>query len=129
MDIEDIGRGWTVYTEDGKRLGDVVEVHPHYLLVSRGLLIVRDVYVPRYAVAAADKRQVHLAITEERIRHMGWTAPPPPPPPPVDSPAPRLVPALAPDAPEHSGPAPGEVAATMPSPAVDQDGAAPYPTV
>src|SRR6266571_4413118 len=54
MDMDDIGRGWTVYTEDGKRLGDVVEVHPHYLLVSRGLLIVRDVYVPRYAVAAAD---------------------------------------------------------------------------
>src|SRR5438445_218423 len=52
MEMDDIGRGWAVYTEDDKRLGDVVEVHPHYLLVSRGLLIVRDVYVPRYAVAA-----------------------------------------------------------------------------
>jgi non-heme chloroperoxidase len=126
MEMDDIGRGWTVYTEDGKRLGDVVEVHPHYLLVSRGLLIVRDVYVPRYAVAAADNRQVHLAITEERIRHMGWTAPPPPPPPPVDSPAPRLVPALAPDAPEQSGSMPGDVASTVPWPAVDEDVAAPY---
>jgi non-heme chloroperoxidase len=129
MEMEDIRRGWTVYTEDGKRLGDVVEVHPHYLLVSRGLLIVRDVYVPRYAVAAADNRQVHLAITEERIRHMGWTAPPPPPPPPVDSPAPRLVPALAPDASEQSWPAPGDVADVAPWPAADEDVAAPYATV
>jgi pimeloyl-ACP methyl ester carboxylesterase len=129
MEMEDIGRGWTVYTEDGKRLGDVVEVHPHYLLVSRGLLIVRDVYVPRYAVAAVDNRQVHLAISEERIRHMGWTAPPPPPPPPVDSPAPRLVPALAPDAPEQDWPVPGEVAGTAPWPAADEeDVAAPYAT-
>jgi pimeloyl-ACP methyl ester carboxylesterase len=129
MEMEDIGRGWTVYTEDGKRLGDVVEVHPHYLLVSRGLLIVRDVYVPRYAVAAAANRQVHLAITEERIRHMGWTAPPPPPPPPVDSPAPRLVPALAPDEPEPSWPAPGDGADTAPWPAADEDVAAPYAAV
>src|SRR5436309_10513714 len=126
MDIEDIGRGWTVYTADGKRVGDVVEVHPHYLLVSRGLLIVRDVYVPRYAVAAADKRKVHLAITEERIRHMGWTAPPPPPPPPVDSPAPRLVPTLAPDAPEQSWTESGNEADTALWPAADEDVATPY---
>src|ERR671937_2393644 len=117
MEMDDIVRGWTVYTEDGKRLGDVVEVHPHYLLVSRGLLIVRDVYVPRYAVAAADNRQVHLAITEERIRHMGWTAPPPPPPPPIDSPAPRLVPAPAPEEPEQNWPALGDAAEAAPWPA------------
>src|SRR5438067_3920871 len=128
MEMDDIGRGWAVYTEDDKRLGDVVEVHPHYLLVSRGLLIVRDVYVPRYAVAAAEERKVHLAITEERIRHMGWTAPPPPPPPPVDSPAPRLVPALAPDEPEQSWPALGDAAdaETAPWPATDEDVATPY---
>lgn len=92
MEVEDIARGWSVYTEDGKRIGNVVEVHPHYLLVSRGLLVVRDLYVPRYAVGSVEERKVHLAITDERLRGMGWTAPPPPPPPPADSPSPRLVP-------------------------------------
>src|SRR2546421_8580259 len=121
MDMEDIGRGWIVYTEDGKRVGDVVEVPPPSLLVSGALLIVRDIYVPRYAVAAAENRKAPLAITEERIRHMGWTAPPPPPPPPVDSPAPRLVPALAPDE-----PAPSAGADTAPWPAAEEDVAAPY---
>jgi len=99
MDTETIERGWTVYTEDGKRAGDVVEAHPHYLLVSRGLLMVRDVYVPRYAVAAVEDRKVRLAITDERLRKMGWTAPPPPPPPSIDAgdTTPRLVPPVDPE--------------------------------
>jgi len=99
MDTETIERGWTVYTEDGKRAGDVVEAHPHYLLVSRGLLMVRDVYVPRYAVAVVEDRKVRLAITDERLRKMGWTAPPPPPPPSIDADdsTPRLVPPVDPE--------------------------------
>ena len=97
MESETIERGWTVYSEDGKRAGDVVEAHPHYLLVSRGLLVVRDLYVPRYAVASVEDRKVRLAITDERLRHMGWTSPPPPPPPSVEGGAPQLVPPVEPD--------------------------------
>jgi pimeloyl-ACP methyl ester carboxylesterase len=92
MEAEYIARGWSVFSEDGKRIGDVVEVHPHYLLVSRGLLMVRDIYVPRYAVASAEDNKVVLAITDSRLRKMGWNSPPPPPPEPIDSPTPRLVP-------------------------------------
>lgn len=102
MEVDDIARGWSVYTEDGKRIGDVVEVHPHYMLVSRGVLVVRDIYVPRYAVAAVENRKVVLAITDERLRKMNWTAPPPPPPLPDDDQSPRLVP--RPD--EEYGPPP-----------------------
>lgn len=108
MEMEEIGRGWSVYTEDGKRVGDVVEVHPHYLLVSRGLLVVRDVYVPRYAVAGAENGKVQLALPEDRLRRMGWNAPPPPPPVPLDSPTPQLVPNYEPDEP---GPPPLEFSA------------------
>ncbi len=98
MNIDTIERGWTVYTEDGKRAGDVVEAHPHYLLVSRGLLMVRDIYVPRYAVASVEDRKVRLAITDERLRRMGWTAPPPPPPSlDDDDSTPRLVPPVESD--------------------------------
>lgn len=106
MEEQDIARGWTVFSEDGKRVGDVVEVHPHYLLVSRGLFVVRDLFVPRYAVASAGDRKVRLAITEDRLKHMGWTAPPPPPPPDVDTASPRLVPTYAPDEPDFGDAAP-----------------------
>jgi pimeloyl-ACP methyl ester carboxylesterase len=92
MEAEYIGRGWSVFSEDGKRIGDVVEVHPHYLLVSRGLLMVRDIYVPRYAVATVEDNKIVLAIPDSRLRKMGWNSPPPPPPEPIDSPTPRLVP-------------------------------------
>jgi len=98
MATTEIERGWTVYSEDNKRVGDVVEVHPHYLLVSRGLVVVRDVYVPRYAVASAEDRKVRLAITDERLRKMGWSSPPPAPPEPVDGPTPRIVPPVESDA-------------------------------
>lgn len=97
MEIIPIERGWAVYSEDDKRVGDIVEVHPHYLLVSRGVLVVRDVYVPRYAVATVEEHKVRLAISAERLRKMGWTSPPPVPPSPIDSPSPRLVPPAEPD--------------------------------
>src|SRR5579871_4139632 len=92
MDVDDIERGWSVFSEDGKRVGDVVEIHPHYILVSRGLLVVRDVYVPRYAVAGVSERKVQLAITADRLRAMGWNEPPPPPPIAVDDTLPHMVP-------------------------------------
>jgi len=95
MNAPAIERGWTVYTEDNKRVGDVVEVHGHYMLVSRGLLVVRDIYVPRYAVASVEERKVRLSITDERLRRMDWTAPPPPPPLRPDSTAPMIVPSPA----------------------------------
>ncbi len=95
MNAPAIERGWTVYTEDNKRVGDVVEVHGHYMLVSRGLLVVRDIYVPRYAVASVEERKVRLSITDERLRRMDWTAPPPPPPLRPDSTAPMIMPSPA----------------------------------
>ncbi len=119
MEMDEISRGWSVFSEDGKRVGDVVEVHPHYLLVSRGLFVVRDLYVPRYAVAAAEDRKVRLAITEERLRHMGWTSPPPPPPD-VDTSSPHLVPTYEAD--EEYGPPPLENLAATPAEAPAYDG-------
>ncbi len=107
MEAEYIGRGWSVFTEDGKRIGDVVEVHPHYLLVSRGLLMVRDIYVPRYAVATVEDNKVVLAITDDRLRKIGWNSPPPPPPEPIDSPTPRLVPSYEGEEDEEVYAAPG----------------------
>ena len=118
MDTETIERGWSVYTEDGKRAGDVVEAHPHYLLVSRGLLMVRDLYVPRYAVAAVEDRKVRLAITDERLRRMGWTSPPPPPPV-ADSATPHLVPPVEPDGPDPSAFMPSSLSFDDPSAPAD----------
>ena len=76
IDTYSIERGWTAYTEDGHRAGDVIEVHPTYILVSRGLFFVSDIYVPLHAIGSAEDSKVRLAITRETLRRMNWKKPP-----------------------------------------------------
>ncbi|HWE64816.1 MAG TPA: alpha/beta fold hydrolase [Chloroflexota bacterium] len=88
-----IGRGWPVITADGKRVGDVIEVHPHYLLVSRGVVLVRDMYLPLGAVDRTEDNKVILSVTSATLRGMNLSRVPPPPepveePPPLHDPAP-----------------------------------------
>lgn len=87
-----IGRGWAVVTADGKRVGDVVEVHPHYLLVSRGLFMVRDMYLPLGAVDRTEGNTVILSVTYESFRRMNLSHVPPVPEP-AEAPEPLHDPA------------------------------------
>ncbi len=73
-----IGRGWTVVTADGKRVGDVTEVHPHYLLVSRGVLLVRDMYLPLGTVERTEGTKVILSVTNDVLRGMNLSHEPAP---------------------------------------------------
>lgn len=73
-----IGRGWGVFSSDGKRIGDVTEVHSHYLLVSKGLILVRDIYLPLGTVERAEDRRVVLGITGDTLRRMDLSRVPPP---------------------------------------------------
>ncbi len=74
-----IGRGWAVITADGKRVGDVIEVHDHYLLVSRGVIFVRDRYLPLGTVERVEDKRVILTVTEDMFRKMDLSHIPPPP--------------------------------------------------
>ncbi|MGH2344800.1 MAG: alpha/beta fold hydrolase, partial [Chloroflexota bacterium] len=74
-----IGRGWAVITSDGKRVGDVIEVHDHYLLVSRGVIFVRDRYLPLGTVDRVEEKRVILTVTEDMFRKMDLSHIPPPP--------------------------------------------------
>lgn len=79
MNTMAIGRGWTVITADGKRVGDVTEVHPHYLLVSQGILFVRDRYLPLGTVERVEEKRVILGLTAATLRGMNLANVPPPP--------------------------------------------------
>jgi pimeloyl-ACP methyl ester carboxylesterase len=74
-----IGRGWAVITADGKRVGDVIEVHDHYLLVSHGVIFVRDRYLPLGTVERTGDKQVILTVTEAVFRKMDLSHIPQPP--------------------------------------------------
>jgi len=79
MNDMSIARGWTVYSADKKRVGDVTEVHPHYILVSRGVLLVKDMYLPLGAVERAEGTAVYLSVTYAVLRRMDLSHAPPPP--------------------------------------------------
>jgi peroxiredoxin len=73
-----IARGWGVVSSDGKRVGDVTEVHPHYLLVTRGVLRVKDMYLPLGTVAHIEDESVVLTVTYDVLRKMNLSHEPPP---------------------------------------------------
>ena len=73
-----IGRGWTVVASDGKRVGDVTEVHPHYLLVSRGVILVRDIYLPLGTVDRTEANRVILTVTYDTLKRMDLSHEPAP---------------------------------------------------
>jgi pimeloyl-ACP methyl ester carboxylesterase len=96
-----IARGWPVVTSDGKRVGDVIEVHPHYLLVSRGIVLVRDLYLPIGAVATVENAKVILSVDQAALKGMNLAHIPPAPapaeaPPPPEAPLPAYEPASYP---------------------------------
>jgi pimeloyl-ACP methyl ester carboxylesterase len=76
VDVSLIERGWAVTTSDGYRVGDVTEIHPAYLLVSRGLIFVSDTYVPLHALEKLEGSTVRLAVTRSALRRMDWKKPP-----------------------------------------------------
>jgi uncharacterized protein (TIGR02271 family) len=63
-----------VYGSDGEHLGTVAEVGPNYLLVQKGLLFIKDIYIPVGAVdrIAEGDEAVWLNVSKDRVESMGW---------------------------------------------------------
>jgi len=68
----EIDNGWDVITSDGDKLGDVEEVHPHYLVVGKGLIFHSERYVPVSTITAVEDNKVHLAVTKAEVDRLGW---------------------------------------------------------
>ncbi len=68
--------GWDVYGSDGDKIGDVAEIGPDYLLVTKGLIFVKDLYIPTSAVANVEESRVQLNVPKDQIDSMGWDQPP-----------------------------------------------------
>jgi uncharacterized protein (TIGR02271 family) len=68
----EIDNGWDVFTSDGDKIGDVEEVHPHYLVVGKGLIFHSERYVPVSTIAAVDGNKVRLSVTKAEIERQGW---------------------------------------------------------
>ena len=54
MHHDEIRRGWGVHDASGDKIGDVAELGSNYLLVQKGLLFIKDIYVPTSEIRSTD---------------------------------------------------------------------------
>lgn len=70
----EIRRGWQAVDRSGDAIGTVEEIGATYIVVSKGLIFTRDIYVPVGRVLGTDGAEgvVRLDIDRDRIDDMGW---------------------------------------------------------
>lgn len=68
----EIDNGWDVITSDGEKLGDVEEVHPHYLVVGKGLIFHSERYVPVSTITSVADNKVHISVSKDEVDRLGW---------------------------------------------------------
>ncbi len=76
-DIDTIQAGWDTFTVDGEKLGSVSDTASDFVVVSKGLLLPTDYYVPLSAVreVRADEAAVVLGVTKDEFDRQGWDQP------------------------------------------------------
>jgi uncharacterized protein (TIGR02271 family) len=66
-----LASGMEVYGADDEKIGHLVEAGPNYLLVEKGWLFIKDLYLPTSAVARVDADRVYLSYTKAEAEQMG----------------------------------------------------------
>jgi len=72
MDISNVRAGWDVYGSDGDKVGDVSDVGPNYVLVTKGFLFTKDIYIPTSAITSIDQDRVYINVAKDQVDSMGW---------------------------------------------------------
>lgn len=75
-EVWEIDDGYDVFAADGEKVGDVQEVHSHYLVVSKGFFFPTERYVPVTAITDVRDERVSLNVTKDQIDSQGWDTEP-----------------------------------------------------
>jgi uncharacterized protein (TIGR02271 family) len=78
VDISEIQPGWEVIDRLGEKIGDVHEVQSDYVLVTKGLIFVKDLYIPLDAVEKVNQADhvVVLNVHKSGIDETQWSQAP-----------------------------------------------------
>jgi hypothetical protein len=68
--------GTDVLGSCGHKIGQVVEVHPDFVVVEQGFFLCHDLYVPTSAIDHIDTKGVHLSHTKHAVKEAHWSAEP-----------------------------------------------------
>jgi hypothetical protein len=69
--------GTTVYGSDGEKVGDVAEIQSDYIVIEKGFIFTKDLYIPVATIASQDADGVRLSITKDEVENRDWSTPPP----------------------------------------------------
>jgi uncharacterized protein (TIGR02271 family) len=72
VDVSQIQNGWDVYGSDGDKVGDVSDIGPNYVLVTKGFLFTKDIYIPTSAITGVEQDRVYLNVAKDQVDSMGW---------------------------------------------------------
>jgi hypothetical protein len=67
MDRDSVQPGWTVWTADGKKLGQVIAADPDEFRVKREGLLGGTVSIPKSAVSEVETGHVELDLTAAEV--------------------------------------------------------------
>jgi len=74
--VWEIDHGYDVFAADGEKVGDVQDVQPHYLTVSKGFFFPSERHVPVAAIADVRDERVYLTVNKNQLDSQDWeTAP------------------------------------------------------
>src|SRR5829696_399753 len=68
----EIDNGWDVFDVNGEKVGDVAEVQPHYLTVSKGMLFTSERYIPVWTIRSVEQDRVYLGVAKRDLESRDW---------------------------------------------------------
>jgi uncharacterized protein (TIGR02271 family) len=77
-DMTQIQPGWAVVDGLGEKIGDINDVQSDYVLVTKGLIFPKDLYIPRDAIERANSadQTVVVNVYKSQIDEAEWSQPP-----------------------------------------------------
>jgi uncharacterized protein (TIGR02271 family) len=66
--------GWDVIGSDDQKIGEITEVGSNYVVLTKGLIFPKDLYVPMNTISSvdADAACVYLNVAKDDVDSMGW---------------------------------------------------------
>lgn len=75
-EMGDLRKGNTVYDTEGKKVGEIEEVHGDHFTIRKGFIFKKDLFIPTAAVGRMAGTDLHLNVRQGDIDALGWdTAP------------------------------------------------------
>ena len=65
--------GTHVFTKDGEKLGDIVEIQTHYFVVEKGIIFTSDLHFPMSAITSRDEDGVRLSLSKDDVENGDWS--------------------------------------------------------